>query len=99
MRRIRTSDRTLRGARIAWSADLGVTPVDHEILRVASSATRVLRGLGARVDEADPDFRSDAARRADRLERRPRRDARRPRDPARGVERDPGAARARRAGG
>jgi amidase len=47
---------SLRGARIAWSADLGVTPVDHEIRRVASEATGVLRGLGARVDEAHPDF-------------------------------------------
>jgi amidase len=47
---------TLRGARIAWSADLGVTPVDDEIRRVASEATRVLRGLGARVDETHPDF-------------------------------------------
>jgi amidase len=47
---------TLRGARIAWSADLGVTPVDHEIRRVAESATAVLRRLGARVDDAHPDF-------------------------------------------
>jgi amidase len=47
---------SLRGARIAWSADLGVTPVDHEIARVASSATATLRRLGARVDEAHPDF-------------------------------------------
>jgi len=47
---------TLRGARIAWSPDLGVTPVDHEIRRVAESATMVLHGLGARVEEAHPDF-------------------------------------------
>jgi amidase len=47
---------SLRGARIAWSADLGVTPVDDEIRRVATSATGVLRALGARVDEAHPDF-------------------------------------------
>ncbi len=47
---------TLRGARIAWSADLGVTPVDHEIRRVAEGATAVLRGLGARIDETHPDF-------------------------------------------
>jgi len=47
---------TLRGARIAWSADLGVTPVDHAIRRVAEGATAVLRGLGARVDDAHPDF-------------------------------------------
>jgi amidase len=47
---------SLRGARIAWSADLGVTPVDDEIRRVASDATGVLRRLGARVDETHPDF-------------------------------------------
>jgi Asp-tRNA(Asn)/Glu-tRNA(Gln) amidotransferase A subunit family amidase len=47
---------SLRGARVAWSPDLGVTPVDHEIRRVATDATRVLRQLGARVDEAHPDF-------------------------------------------
>ena len=47
---------TLRGARIAWSPDLGITPVDHEIQRVAESATLVLRRLGARVEEAHPDF-------------------------------------------
>ena len=47
---------SLRGARIAWSVGLGVTPVDHEIERVASSAIRVLRRLGARVDETHPDF-------------------------------------------
>jgi amidase len=46
----------LRGARIAWSADLDVTPVDHEIRRVASGATETLRRLGARVEEAHPDF-------------------------------------------
>jgi amidase len=47
---------SLRGARIAWSADLGVTPVDDEIRRVAWEATRVLRRCGARLDEAHPDF-------------------------------------------
>jgi len=46
----------LRGARIAWSPDLGITPVDHEIRRVAESATLVWRRLGAHVDEAHPDF-------------------------------------------
>ena len=46
----------IRGARIAWSADLGVTPVDHEIRQVASEATRVLTALGARVEDAHPDF-------------------------------------------
>jgi amidase len=47
---------SLSGARIAWSADLGITPVDDEIRRVTTAATRVLRRLDARVDEAHPDF-------------------------------------------
>jgi amidase len=46
----------LRGARIAWSVGLGVTPVDDEIERVAAGAIPILRRLGARVDEAHPDF-------------------------------------------
>jgi amidase len=47
---------SVRGLRIAWSADLGVTPVDDEVRRVASEATLVFRRLGARVDEAHPDL-------------------------------------------
>ena len=47
---------TLRGARIAWSPDLGVTPVDEEIVRVTRDATRVFQRLGAQVDDAHPDF-------------------------------------------
>jgi amidase len=46
----------VRGLRIAWSPDLGITPVDTEIERVAGDATKVLRALGARVDRAHPDF-------------------------------------------
>ncbi len=47
---------SVRGLRIAWSPDLGVTPVDAEIERVVSDATRVFGGLGARVQRAQPDF-------------------------------------------
>jgi amidase len=47
---------SIKGLRLAWSADLGVTPVDGEIRRVCTEATRVFRRLGARVDEAHPDF-------------------------------------------
>jgi amidase len=46
----------VRGLRIAWSPDLGVTPVDAEVERVFTDATRVLGKLGARVERAHPDF-------------------------------------------
>jgi amidase len=47
---------SVRGLRIAWSTDLGITPVDTEVERVVTEATKVLRGLGARVERAHPDF-------------------------------------------
>jgi amidase len=46
----------VRGLRIAWSPDLGVTPVEAEIRRVAEAAAGVFRTLGARVEAAHPDF-------------------------------------------
>ncbi len=47
---------SVRGLRIAWSADLGVCPIDREIRRVTATAPRVFERLGARVDTAHPDF-------------------------------------------
>jgi amidase len=47
---------SVKGLRIAWSADLGVTPVDAEVARVCAEATRVFRRLGATVVEAHPDL-------------------------------------------
>lgn len=47
---------SIKGLRIAWSPDLGVTPVESEIRRVCGEAARVFPRLGARVDEAHPDF-------------------------------------------
>jgi amidase len=47
---------SVRGLRIAWSPDLGVCPIDAEIRRVTAAAPRVLERLGARVDQAHPDF-------------------------------------------
>ena len=47
---------SLKGLRIAWSADLGITPVDHEIRRVTEATLAVFRKLGARVEEAHPSF-------------------------------------------
>jgi amidase len=48
---------SIRGWRVAWTPDLaGLIPVDPEVASVAERATRVLRGLGARVRAASPSF-------------------------------------------
>lgn len=47
---------SVRGLRVAWGGDLGVTPVESEIMSIAHGATRVFRRLGARVAEGHPDF-------------------------------------------
>ncbi|MBI2161946.1 MAG: amidase [Candidatus Rokubacteria bacterium] len=46
----------IKGLSIAWGGDLGVTPVDDEILKICHGAMSVFRKLGARVDEARPDM-------------------------------------------
>jgi amidase len=48
---------TIRGLRVAWSSDLGVTPVDPEVARVAAEAMTTFRALGATVRHAHPDMR------------------------------------------
>ncbi len=45
-----------RGLRVAWGGDLGVTPVDDEVLLIARNAMAVFRKLGARVTDEHPDF-------------------------------------------
>jgi amidase len=47
---------SVRGLRVAWGGDLGVTPVDPEVRAIARAAADVFRRLGARVEEAHPDF-------------------------------------------
>ncbi|MGH7388642.1 MAG: amidase [Candidatus Rokuibacteriota bacterium] len=47
---------SVRGLRVAWGGDLGVTPVDREVLAIARAAGGVFRRLGARLGEARPDF-------------------------------------------
>jgi amidase len=47
---------SVRGLRVAWGGDLGVTSVDDEVLRVARNAMAVFRKLGARVTDEHPDF-------------------------------------------
>jgi Asp-tRNA(Asn)/Glu-tRNA(Gln) amidotransferase A subunit family amidase len=47
---------SLKGLRIAWGGDLGITPVDDEVRRVTESTLAVFRTLGARVETAHPAF-------------------------------------------
>jgi amidase len=47
---------TIKGARIAWSDNLGLTRVDPEVLKVARSSMGVFQKLGCNVEEASPDF-------------------------------------------
>jgi amidase len=48
---------SIRGWNIAWTPDLnGLLPVDSRIIEVALSACDVFRRLGAKVEEACPDF-------------------------------------------
>jgi len=44
----------LRGLRVAWSADLGLLPVDADVRAVFAAAVRVLAGLGCQLVEAAP---------------------------------------------
>jgi len=45
-----------RPQRVAYSADLGITPVDPEVAEVTRAAVRRLEGAGAIVEEAHPDL-------------------------------------------
>jgi len=47
---------TVKGLRIAWGGDLGITPVDHEVRRLTEASLDVFRRLGARVEAAHPSF-------------------------------------------
>lgn len=47
---------SVKGLRLAWGGDLGITAVDPEVLEITRAATTTLGRLGARVDEARPDF-------------------------------------------
>ncbi|HET7342520.1 MAG TPA: amidase family protein [Methylomirabilota bacterium] len=46
----------VKGLRIAWGGDLGITPIDHEVRRVTEATLAVFRRLGARVEETHPSF-------------------------------------------
>ncbi len=42
--------------RVAWSANLGITPVDPEVKAITEKAARRFKEAGVIVDEAHPDF-------------------------------------------
>jgi amidase len=43
-------------SKIAWSGNLGLTPIDNEVLEVAKTAVGVFEQMGCRVVEDCPDF-------------------------------------------
>ncbi|MFB9238005.1 amidase [Plantactinospora siamensis] len=49
-------DRPIEGLRVAWSPDLGYADVDPEVVAVCERAVRAFTELGARVEEASPDW-------------------------------------------
>jgi Asp-tRNA(Asn)/Glu-tRNA(Gln) amidotransferase A subunit family amidase len=46
----------VRGLRIAWTFDLGYVVVDERIAEAVTSAAKVFASLGAKIEEARPDF-------------------------------------------
>jgi amidase len=48
----------IRGLRIAWSPDLGLTAVDRDVQTVTAGAAKRFTELGCSVEPAEPDFTS-----------------------------------------
>jgi amidase len=48
--------RKFKGARIAWSRDMGGLPMDPRVNAVLEPQLKVFRALGCKVEEATPDF-------------------------------------------
>jgi amidase len=46
----------IKGLRVAWSPDLKVSPVDHEVHRLVAAAARRFTELGCMVEQGEPDF-------------------------------------------
>ena len=46
----------LSGTRIAWSPDLGILPVQKEVIQTLEDQLPVLESLGCRIERAHPDF-------------------------------------------
>ncbi len=47
----------IKGLKAAWSPDLKISPVDHEVEKVSAAAARRFAELGCAVEQAEPDFR------------------------------------------
>ena len=54
---LRPLGREFRGARIAWSPDLGGLPLEPSVRRVLESQRKTFEGLGCIVEDATPDLR------------------------------------------
>lgn len=46
----------IQGQRVAWSPDLGLTPVAADVVRIAKVAAHAFLDMGCSVDEDHPDF-------------------------------------------
>jgi len=47
---------SVKGLRVAWGGSLGIIPLDTEVEALTRGAAEVFRRLGARIEEAHPDF-------------------------------------------
>ncbi len=53
----RPLERDFKGARIAWSSDLGGLPLEPEVRRITEAQRQVFVDLGCKVEDATPDLR------------------------------------------
>jgi amidase len=53
----RPLERNFKGARIAWSPDLGGLPIEPEVARIVEGQRAVFADLGCLIEEATPDLR------------------------------------------
>jgi Asp-tRNA(Asn)/Glu-tRNA(Gln) amidotransferase A subunit family amidase len=51
----RAAEGDIRGLRVAWSADLGVSQVDPEVAKIVEAACRRLAEAGCTIEPASPD--------------------------------------------
>ncbi|HLT76900.1 MAG TPA: amidase family protein [Ferrovibrio sp.] len=52
----RLPSRFAGGCRIGWTPDLGLSPVDAEVVEICAAAVKRLEKLGAKVSDETPDF-------------------------------------------
>ncbi|HUQ74725.1 MAG TPA: amidase [Burkholderiales bacterium] len=53
---LKSLGRKFKGARVAWSRDMGGLPMDPAVNAVLEPQLKVFRALGCKVEEATPDF-------------------------------------------